>query len=132
MSVVVSHNSYHKSTILFGTILNNILITADDTETILYWNKDKVRRYSIPVILGDCVGNRLLLSGSDNRIRLYEVNDEGLRQMYVFIGHVMPVYRMTVIDDGIFASYSLDGTVRWWNVAAKLCFNHYNVHVFLS
>lgn len=79
------------------------------------------------MVIGEIVGIKLVLAGNDNRIRLYEVNDEGLKQLWMFIGHTMPVYRLTVIDDGIFTSYSYDGTVRWWNVPAKVCFNYFHV-----
>lgn len=84
------------------------------------------------MVLGKVIGNKLLLTGRDNRVRLYEVNFEGLKQVFVFIGHVMPIYRITVIDDGIFASYSYDGTVRWWSVPAKLCFNYFHVLIVIN
>lgn len=50
----------------------------------------------------------------------------------MFIGHVMNIYNMTVIDEGIFATYSYDGTIRWWNTQAKSCFSFFNVTSILS
>ena len=36
---------------------------------------------------------------------------------------------MMVIDDGIFTTYSYDGTIRWWNIPAKSCFSYFNVSI---
>lgn len=43
----------------------------------------------------------------------------------------MNIYNMTVIDDGIFTSYSYDGTIRWWNTQVKACFSFFNVNFSL-
>ena len=111
-----------------GLVLNSILLTGDEDELILFWNKDKVRRYQIPVNRGDIVGKKLILAGFDNRVRIYEVNSEtGIQKLHVFVGHVMGIYSLTVIDDGIFTSYSYDGTIRWWNTQVKACFSFFNV-----
>jgi hypothetical protein len=40
----------------------------------------------------------------------------------------MNIYGLTVIDDGIFTSYSYDGTIRWWNTQVKACFSFFNVN----
>lgn len=71
------------------------------------------------------------MTSFDNKLRLYEVNDDGLKKLHVFSGHTMPIYRLSVIDDGIFISYSYDGTIRWWNVQAKTCFNYYHVNIYI-
>jgi len=42
----------------------------------------------------------------------------------------MNIYNMVVIDDGIFTTYSYDGTIRWWNTQVKNCFSYYNVKVY--
>jgi len=124
----VQHNSYHKKSIRMGLVLNSVLLTGDEDELILFWNKDKVRRYQIPVNRGDIVGKKLIIAGFDNRIRIYDVNAEtGIQKLHVFVGHVMNIYNMTVIDDGIFTSYSYDGTIRWWNTQVKACFSFFNV-----
>ena len=87
-----------------------------------------MRRYQIPVNRGDIVGRKLIIAGFDNRIRIYDVHSEtGLSKSYVFVGHVMNIYNMLVIDDGIFTSYSYDGTIRWWNTQVKTCFSFFNV-----
>ena len=41
----------------------------------------------------------------------------------------MNIYNMMVIDDGIFTTYSYDGTIRWWNIPAKSCFSYFNVNI---
>nr|BAJ97908.1 predicted protein [Hordeum vulgare subsp. vulgare] len=110
-----------------GLVLNSVLLTGDEDELILFWNKDKVRRYQIGVNRGDVVGKKLIVAGFDNRVRMYEVNAEsGLVKLHVFVGHVMSIYNLTVIDDGIFTSYSYDGTIRWWNTQVKACFSFFN------
>jgi len=38
---------------------------------------------------------------------------------------------MMVIDDGIFTTYSYDGTIRWWNTQAKSCFSFFNVTLMI-
>jgi len=35
-----------------GLVINSILLTGDEDELILFWNKDKVRRYQISVNSG--------------------------------------------------------------------------------
>jgi len=45
----------------------------------------------------------------------------------VFVGHVQNIYNLMVIDDGIFTSYSYDGTIRWWNTQVRACFSFFNV-----
>ena len=128
LNIVVQHASYHKKPLRMGLVLNSILLTGDEDELILFWNKDKVRRYQIPVNRGDIVGKKLILAGFDNRVRIYEVNSEsGIQKLHVFVGHVMGIYSLTVIDDGIFTSYSYDGTIRWWNTQVKTCFSFFNV-----
>lgn len=113
-----------------GLVLNSILLTGDEDELILFWNKDKVRRYQIPVNRGDIVGKKLIIAGFDNRVRIYDVNSEsGIQKLSVFVGHVMNIYNLTVIDDGIFTSYSYDGTIRWWNTQVKACFSFFNVSI---
>lgn len=113
-----------------GLVLNSVLLTGDEDELILFWNKDKVRRYQIPVNRGDIVGKKLIIAGFDNRIRIYDVNSEtGIQKLHVFVGHVMNIYNLTVIDDGIFTSYSYDGTIRWWNTQVKACFSFFNVTI---
>ena len=78
------------------------------------------------------VGKKLIVAGFDNRVRLYEVNSEsGLHKLNVFVGHVMDIYNLVVVDDGIFTSYSYDGTVRWWNVQVKSCFSFFNVCILV-
>lgn len=97
---------------------------------ILFWNKDKVRRYQVSVNMGEVVGNKLIIAGFDNRVRLYDVNAEsGAQKLHVFIGHTMDIFNLVTIDDGIFTSYSYDGTIRWWNTTAKNCFSYFNVIV---
>ena len=94
--------------------------------------KDKVRRYQIPVNRGDIVGKKLIVAGFDNRVRIYDVNSEtGIQKLHVFVGHVMSIYNLTVIDDSIFTSYSYDGTIRWWNTQVKACFSFFNVTLIL-
>jgi WD40 repeat protein len=111
-----------------GLVLNSVLVTGDEDELILFWNKDKVRRYQIPVNRGDIVGKKLIVAGFDNRVRIYDVNSEtGIQKLHVFVGHVMSIYNLTVIDDSIFTSYSYDGTIRWWNTQVKACFSFFNV-----
>ena len=111
-----------------GLVLNSILLTGDEDELVLFWNKDKVRRYQIPVNRGDIVGRKLILAGFDNRVRIYDVHSEtGIQKSHVFVGHVMNIYNMMVIDDGIFTTYSYDGTIRWWNIQVKACFSFFNV-----
>ena len=79
------------------------------------------------------VGRKLILAGFDNRVRIYDVHSEtGLQKLHVFVGHVMNIYNLNVIDDGIFASYSYDGTIRWWNVQVRACFSFFNVKYSLS
>ena len=91
-----------------------------------------MRRYQIPANRGDVVGKKLIVAGFDNRVRLYEVNSEsGLHKLNVFVGHVMDIYNLVVVDDGIFTSYSYDGTVRWWNVQVKSCFSFFNVCILV-
>jgi WD40 repeat protein len=130
LNIVVQHSSYHKKALRMGLVLNSILLTGDEDELILFWNKDKVRRYQIPVNRGDIVGKKLIIAGFDNRVRIYDVNSEtGIQKLHVFVGHVMNIYNLTVIDDGIFTSYSYDGTIRWWNTQVKACFSFFNVDV---
>lgn len=89
-----------------------------------------MRRYAVPVNLGDVVDMKLILAGFDNRVRIYEVHSEnGIQKLHVFVGHVMNIYRLMVIDDGIFTSYSYDGTIRWWNSQVKSCFSFFNVPI---
>lgn len=115
-----------------GLVLNSVLVTGDEDELILFWNKDKVRRYQIPVNRGDIVGKKLIVAGFDNRVRIYDVNSEtGIQKLHVFVGHVMSIYNLTVIDDSIFTSYSYDGTIRWWNTQVKACFSFFNVTLIL-
>lgn len=57
-----------------GLVLSSILVTGDEDELILFWNKDKVRRYQIGVNRGDIVGKKLIVAGFDNRVRLYDVH----------------------------------------------------------
>jgi WD40 repeat protein len=128
LNIVVQHSSYHKKALRMGLVLNSVLLTGDEDELILFWNKDKVRRYQIPVNRGDIVGKKLIIAGFDNRVRIYDVNSEsGIQKLHVFVGHVMNIYNLTVIDDGIFTSYSYDGTIRWWNTQVKACFSFFNV-----
>lgn len=128
LNIVVQHGAYHKKALRMGLVLNSVLLTGDEDELILFWNKDKVRRYQIGVNRGDVVGKKLIVAGFDNRVRMYEVNAEsGLVKLHVFVGHVMSIYNLTVIDDGIFTSYSYDGTIRWWNTQVKACFSFFNV-----
>lgn len=78
--------------------------------------------------MGDIVGKKLIIGGFDNRVRLYDIHpDTGAQKSHVFIGHTMGIYNMVVIDDGIFTTYSYDGTIRWWNTAVKSCFSFFNV-----
>ena len=115
-----------------GLVISSILVTGDEDELVLFWNKDKVRRYQIPVNRGDIVGRKLIIAGFDNRIRIYDVHSEtGIQKTHVFVGHVMNIYNLSVIDDGIFASYAYDGTIRWWNIQVKACFSFFNVPLFL-
>lgn len=112
-----------------GLVINTILATGDEEELILFWNKDKVRRYNISVNMGEIVGSKLIVAGFDNRIRLYEIDpDEGAKKTHVFIGHTLSIYNMVPIDDSIFTTYSFDGTIRWWNTQVKACFSYFNVH----
>jgi WD40 repeat protein len=128
LNIVVQHSSYHKKAVRMGLVLNSVLVTGDEDELILFWNKDKVRRYQIPVNRGDIVGKKLIVAGFDNRVRIYDVNSEtGIQKLHVFVGHVMSIYNLTVIDDSIFTSYSYDGTIRWWNTQVKACFSFFNV-----
>jgi WD40 repeat protein len=116
-----------------GLVLNSVLVTGDEDELILFWNKDKVRRYQIPVNRGDIVGKKLIVAGFDNRVRIYDINSEtGIQKLHVFVGHVMSIYNLTVIDDSIFTSYSYDGTIRWWNTQVKACFSFFNVRSLLD
>ena len=74
------------------------------------------------------MGRKLILAGFDNRVRIYDVHSEtGIQKIHVFVGHVMNIYNMMVIDDGIFTTYSYDGTIRWWNIQVKACFSFFNV-----
>lgn len=114
-----------------GLVLSSVLITGDEDEVILFWNKEKVRRYKIPVNMGDVVGKKLIIAGFDNRVRIFDMHpDNGIQKQHVFVGHVQNIYNMAVIDDGIFTTYSYDGTIRWWSAQAKNCFSYYNV-IFL-
>ncbi len=74
LNIVVQHSSYHKKAVRMGLVLNSVLVTGDEDELILFWNKDKVRRYQIPVNRGDIVGKKLIVAGFDNRVRIYDVN----------------------------------------------------------
>jgi len=77
--------------------------------------------------MGDVVGKRLIIAGFDNRVRIYDMHpDNGIQKQHVFVGHVQNIYNMAVIDDGIFTTYSYDGTIRWWSAQAKNCFSYYN------
>ena len=128
LNIVVTHTSYHKKPIRMGLVINSILVTGDEEEVILFWNKEKVRRYSIPVNMGEVVGKQLVIAGFDNRIRLYDIHHEnGIQKSHVFVGHTMGIYNMLVIDDGIFTTSSYDGTIRWWNTQVKTCFSYFNV-----
>lgn len=128
LNIVVQHASYHKKAVRMGLVLSSVLVTGDEDELILFWNRDKVRRYQIPVNRGDVVGKKLIIAGFDNRIRMYDVNSEsGIQKLHVFVGHVMNIYGLTVVDDGIFTSCSYDGTIRWWNTQVKACFSFFNV-----
>jgi hypothetical protein len=60
---VVTHSAYHKKPIRMGLVLSSVLITGDEDEVILFWNKEKVRRYKIPVNMGDVVGKKLIIAG---------------------------------------------------------------------
>ena len=57
-----------------GLVLNSVLLTGDEDELILFWNKDKVRRYQIPVNIGDILGRKLIIAGFDNRVRIYDIS----------------------------------------------------------
>ena len=128
LNIVVQHSSYHKKPVRMGLVLSSILLTGDEDELVLFWNKEKVRRYQIPVNRGDIVGRKLIIAGFDNRIRIYDVHSEtGIIKSHVFVGHIMNIYNLMVIDDGIFTSYSYDGTIRWWNIQVKACFSFFNV-----
>ena len=82
--------------------------------------------------MGDIVGKQLIIAGFDNRIRLYDVHQEnGVLKTHVFVGHTMGIYRMVVLDDGIFTTSSYDGTIRWWNTQVKACFSYFNVILVL-
>jgi hypothetical protein len=52
LNIVVQHSSYHKKALRMGLVINSILLTGDEDELILFWNKDKVRRYQISVNSG--------------------------------------------------------------------------------
>ena len=83
--------------------------------------------------MGDVVGKKLIIAGFDNRIRLYDMHPEnGAQKTHVFVGHVMNIYNIVVIDDSIFTSYSLDGTIRWWNTQVKSCFSYFNVIIYYN
>lgn len=111
--------------------MSSILITGDEDELILFWNKEKVRRYKVSVNMGDVVGKKLIVAGFDNRVRMYDIHpDTGASKSHVFIGHTMSIFNMMVIDDGIFTTYSYDGTIRWWNTTVKACFSYFNVDIF--
>lgn len=56
-----------------GLVLSSVLVTGDEDELILFWNKEKVRRYKIPVNMGDIVGKKLIVAGFDNRVRIYDM-----------------------------------------------------------
>ena len=129
LNIVVTHTSYHKKPIRMGVVISSILVTGDEDEMILFWNKEKVRRYQVSVNMGEIVGSKLIIAGFDNRVRLYDINaDTGAVKIHVFIGHTMDIFNMMVIDDGIFTTYSYDGTIRWWNTTAKSCFSYFNVN----
>jgi WD40 repeat protein len=82
--------------------------------------------------MGDVVGKKLIIAGFDNRVRIYDMHpDTGIQKQHVFVGHVQNIYSMVVVDDGIFTTYSYDGTIRWWNTQAKNCFSYYNVLILL-
>jgi len=82
--------------------------------------------------MGDVVGKKLIIAGFDNRVRIYDMHPEnGIQKQHVFVGHVQNIYNMVVIDDGVFTTYSYDGTIRWWNTQAKNCFSYYNVCFYL-
>ena len=82
--------------------------------------------------MGDVVGKKLIIAGFDNRVRIYDMHpDKGIQKQHVFVGHVQNIYSMVVVDDGIFTTYSYDGTIRWWNTQAKNCFSYYNVLILL-
>ena len=130
LNIVVTHTSYHKKPIRMGLVVNSILVTGDEDELILFWNKEKVRRYNIPVNMGDIVGKQLIIAGFDNRIRLFDIHyEKGVQKSHVFVGHTMNIYNMVVIDDGIFTTSSYDGTIRWWNTQVKTCFSYFNVNI---
>ena len=129
LNIVVTHTSYHKKAIRMGLVISSVLVTGDEEELILFWNKEKVRRYQIAVNMGDVVGNKLIVAGFDNRVRIYDINDNGATKIHVFIGHTMDIFNMVVIDDGIFTTYSYDGTIRWWNTTARSCFSYFNVKI---
>lgn len=81
--------------------------------------------------MGDIVGKKLIIAGFDNRVRIYDMDpDNGITKQHVFVGHVQNIYNMAVIDDGIFTTYSYDGTIRWWSAQAKNCFSYYNVNIY--
>ena len=129
LNIVVSHSSYHKKPIRMGLVISSILVTGDEDELILFWNKEKVRKYSISVNMGEVVGKQLVIVGFDNRIRLYDVHHEnGVQKSHVFVGHTMGIYNISSLDDGIFTTSSYDGTTRWWNAQAKNCFSYFNVN----
>ena len=131
LNIVVTHSEYHKKPVRMGVVLSSVLVTGDEDEVILFWNKEKVRRYKIPVNMGDIVGKKLIIAGFDNRVRIFDMNpDSGIQKQHVFVGHVQNIYKMVVVDDGIFTTYSYDGTIRWWSVQAKNCFSYYNVLFF--
>ena len=52
LNIVVQHSSYHKKPVRMGLVLSSVLVTGDEDELVLFWNKDKVRRHQIPVNRG--------------------------------------------------------------------------------
>ena len=39
LKIVVTHSSYHKKPVRMGLVLSSVLITGDEDELILFWNK---------------------------------------------------------------------------------------------
>jgi WD40 repeat protein len=81
-----------------GTLLADLPVGAVSSQVIA-WHPD---------------GNRLAVSGSDPRIRIWDVNAK--RQVATLTGHVQHVTELTFHPEGgLLASYSWDGVLRLWD-----------------
>lgn len=78
-------------------------------------------------------GTRVLLTGSaDGTIYIWHPNENDI--IFTLKGHLAPIFKAYKKTDAILATYSYDGTVKFWDLQTSTCLKtiHYNPNMYIT